>query len=823
MSSGTEETAMASLGMKKRSRSQSQSPMIMTTSAVSSLDSSASQLHTHENVYSSRKIINNNSKLDVPKNNKKKSVQKEEECFVIEKRKSNNRPRRGGKNRVVVLSPYFANQQRLTTTTTMGDERIINKSNEIDLGFVDVQGFDGNVKGRRKDTQQDLEDKDYKMESDSQITSPLEGSLQNEILRLEDLLSQCTYKTKDGQYDEEQEKKFSFPFELTNNSSFLPDDGGRNLAVEVENEAVMVPSIYANLKEDQLQQTGLEIGKLSHSKRRRRNEKQQAIARVDIRKVSPYFANEERPKVEETIRNKNTVISKHSRTSRDIIAKNHDKIRKTKNEFSSLGSLDAHSFSTAGNSGNGNVLLTTGDAAAFVENFRGDGDPKKMRMDKKGGKRKDDRISKECTKSNEILGFEKAVLIDEDAGLTEGFDGNAKGRRKDSRLYTRDFHKMVVKEEREMEDEEPKMELDYKIKRRTSPFEGSSQNEDLKLEDVLSQYTYRSHDMTKNGKNGQHDEEQEKKCSEKLCFPFELTNNSSVLPDDGGRNLAGKVEKEAVTLPSIHTNLKEELVLQNGLEIGKVSHSKWRRRNEKQQAIAHVEIRKVSPYFWRSTGQVVRKDGDGTKKMKPPRRCARTHATSVRVSPYFQKISKEEENEDGRLLEGSNGCKKPVAIKTVLSSSEKLDDAYRRKSPDNMWKPPRTTPGLLQERHAHDPWRVLVICMLLNRTTGFQARRVISNLFTLCPDAKTATEVAKEEIEKIIKTLGLQKKRALMIQRLSREYLGESWTHVTQLHGVADAYAIFCTGKWDQVRPNDHMLNHYWKFLKDRERKRGLI
>ena len=610
---------MASLGMKKRkksrSQSQSQSPMIMTTSAVSSLDSSASQLHTHENVYSSRKVINNN-KLDVPNN---KTVQVEEESFIIEKRKSNNRarprPRRGGKNRVVVLSPYFANQ------TT--------KSNEIDLGF------DGNAKGRRKDsrryTQQDLEGEDHKMESDY---SPLEGSLQNEILKLEDLLSQCTYKTK--------------------------NDGGRNLAAEVENEAVMLPSIYANLKEDQLQQTGLQI------------EKQQAIARVDVRKVSPYFANEGGPKVEETIRNKNSVISKHS---------------------------------------------------------RGDGDPRK---DKKRGKRKDDRNSKECTKSNEILGFEKAVLIDEDVGLTEGFDGNAKGRRNDSRHYSRDFHKMVVKdEEREMEDEEQKMELDYKIKRRTSPFEGSLQNEDLKLEDVLSQYTYRSHDVTKNGKNGQHDEEQEKKCSEKISFPFEMTNNSSVLPDDGSRNLAGKVESEAVILPNIHTNLKEEQVLQNGLEIGKVSHSKWRRRNEKQQAIAHVEIRKVSPYFWRSTGQVVRNDGDGTKKMKPPRRCARTHATSVRVSPYFQKISKKEETEDGRLLEGSNGYKKPVAIRTVLSSSEKLDDAYRRKSPDNMWKPPRTTPGLLQERHAHDPWRVLVICMLLNRTSGFQVFLLIKCLFNM--------------------------------------------------------------------------------------------
>lgn len=85
-----------------------------------------------------------------------------------------------------------------------------------------------------------------------------------------------------------------------------------------------------------------------------------------------------------------------------------------------------------------------------------------------------------------------------------------------------------------------------------------------------------------------------------------------------------------------------------------------------------------------------------------------------------------------------------------------------------------------------------------------------------------------------------------MIKRFSLEYLGEGWTHVTQLHGVgkyvqpplppppsfpfptrreliwgfllidryaADAYAIFCTGKWDRVRPTDHMLNKYWDFL----------
>lgn len=33
---------------------------------------------------------------------------------------------------------------------------------------------------------------------------------------------------------------------------------------------------------------------------------------------------------------------------------------------------------------------------------------------------------------------------------------------------------------------------------------------------------------------------------------------------------------------------------------------------------------------------------------------------------------------------------------------------------------------------------------------------------------------------------------------------------------AADAYAIFCNGNWDRVRPDDHMLNYYWEFLRIR-------
>ncbi|CAN1160106.1 Methyl-CpG-binding domain protein 4-like protein, partial [Linum perenne] len=63
---------------------------------------------------------------------------------------------------------------------------------------------------------------------------------------------------------------------------------------------------------------------------------------------------------------------------------------------------------------------------------------------------------------------------------------------------------------------------------------------------------------------------------------------------------------------------------------------------------------------------------------------------------------------------------KKKRVKVFLSHFDKFNEAYRRKGPDNVWKPPRSVHGLLQEDHAHDPWRVLVICMLLNLTTGRQ-------------------------------------------------------------------------------------------------------
>ncbi|XP_028077077.1 uncharacterized protein LOC114279090 isoform X1 [Camellia sinensis] len=340
-----------------------------------------------------------------------------------------------------------------------------------------------------------------------------------------------------------------------------------------------------------------------------------------------------------------------------------------------------------------------------------------------------------------------------------------------------------------------------------------------RIEDVLSQFIYKGSFQQKG---------QDKNCvkspvlhphSEKVI----IKENRDVEDNKQKRTESSFVAKKKID-PFSSTNMKGGEENLNETVSEKIS-SKKIRKDEKGKKKAHEKVRVVSSYFNTSTGKQVMPDEEKHLKIKFPKQCMKKCPTEVGISHFFHNVSPmEEENAISDSSESRTECivlpkkaQRAALVKPVLSAAEKRDEAYKRRTPDNTWKPPRSPFSLLQEDHAHDPWRVLVICMLLNRTTGVQAGQVISELFSLCPNAKTALEVATEEIEKVIQTLGLQRKRAVMLHRFSQEYLGECWTHVTQLHGVgkyaADAYAIFCTGKWDRVRPTDRMLNKYWSFL----------
>eukprot|EP00252_Welwitschia_mirabilis_P003973 TRINITY_DN1407_c0_g1_i1.p1 TRINITY_DN1407_c0_g1~~TRINITY_DN1407_c0_g1_i1.p1 ORF type:complete len:240 (-),score=44.69 TRINITY_DN1407_c0_g1_i1:344-1063(-) len=155
---------------------------------------------------------------------------------------------------------------------------------------------------------------------------------------------------------------------------------------------------------------------------------------------------------------------------------------------------------------------------------------------------------------------------------------------------------------------------------------------------------------------------------------------------------------------------------------------------------------------------------------------------------------------------------KSISKQKNVGAEEK--EAYLRRNIDESWVPPSTSIRLLQQSFHRDPWKVLLTCILLNKTQGIQAEEVVEELFGKYPDAESMANANVEDIRAIIASLGLQNQRASTLQRFSQDYLRDDWTSVTQLHGIgkyaADAFAIFCTGRWEEVEPEDHKLVAYW-------------
>ena len=135
--------------------------------------------------------------------------------------------------------------------------------------------------------------------------------------------------------------------------------------------------------------------------------------------------------------------------------------------------------------------------------------------------------------------------------------------------------------------------------------------------------------------------------------------------------------------------------------------------------------------------------------------------------------------------------------------------------------------GLIQESLSRAgglyPWRVLVACVLLNRTQGSQVRPMVMGLFRCYPTPQ-ALAAAGKGLEFVLEPLGLGHRRAETLRRLSRDYAAGKPPE--ECHGVGryarDALAVFVEGRTD-IEPSDKWLRPYveWKREHGRERHEG--
>ena len=136
-----------------------------------------------------------------------------------------------------------------------------------------------------------------------------------------------------------------------------------------------------------------------------------------------------------------------------------------------------------------------------------------------------------------------------------------------------------------------------------------------------------------------------------------------------------------------------------------------------------------------------------------------------------------------------------------------------------MWKPPRSPIGMLQEDLWPNEWKILVACLLHNQTSRKQVNKVYEELFRLYPTADSMKDADVNDLQSLIKPLGMWKRRTETLRRFSREYIEKEWSSPKELYGCGkyaeDAWRVFCVGDWKEVHPNDHALNKYRDWLEE--------
>ena len=122
---------------------------------------------------------------------------------------------------------------------------------------------------------------------------------------------------------------------------------------------------------------------------------------------------------------------------------------------------------------------------------------------------------------------------------------------------------------------------------------------------------------------------------------------------------------------------------------------------------------------------------------------------------------------------------------------------------------------LIQEDYLDNPWKMTVICILLNQTTNQQVRKVLDPLFNLIQSPERCSNLSTDEIYPIIKGTGFGNIKAKRIISMSQKWM-DGFVEVEELPGVGkyakESWEIFVNNKTDFV-PSDKKLRMYLEGL----------
>lgn len=123
---------------------------------------------------------------------------------------------------------------------------------------------------------------------------------------------------------------------------------------------------------------------------------------------------------------------------------------------------------------------------------------------------------------------------------------------------------------------------------------------------------------------------------------------------------------------------------------------------------------------------------------------------------------------------------------------------------------------LLELKYIPDVWKVLVSCILLNKTRRSQVDLMIDELFARWPTAYHMSLASQADLTKMLGPLGLHNQRSRTLLKMSERFLElpehPSYEQVARLTGVGryamEAYRILFLGD-ARFEPSDRVLKAY--------------
>jgi endonuclease III len=118
---------------------------------------------------------------------------------------------------------------------------------------------------------------------------------------------------------------------------------------------------------------------------------------------------------------------------------------------------------------------------------------------------------------------------------------------------------------------------------------------------------------------------------------------------------------------------------------------------------------------------------------------------------------------------------------------------------------------MVQEQINGDPWAHFVAVIMLNQTGRKPVKTVLPTFLERWPTPESLLRSRIMDIEDVIKPLGMWRRRASAIYRMSIDFLAWDGKDATELHGIgrygSESYRIFFRG--ERFEPQDKELRRY--------------